>query len=148
MRLYRNYAAGALFLALFTLSACNNPEAEKLKHVQRGDEYAKEKKDEFAVVEYASAVKIDPKFGDARLKLAETFERLGNIQAAFPEFVRAADALPDNRDAQLKATQVLLMGGRFDDAKARAEALLKKNAKDVDAMMSRLVGLTQPKAKG
>ena len=125
-----------LLLASVILSACSNAETQKRRHLERGDQYAAEKRDEFAVVEYASAVKIDPMFGEARLKLAETYERMDN-PAAFLEYIRAADALPDNRDAQLKATQVLLMGGRFDDAKARADTLLQKDARDVDAILLR-----------
>lgn len=73
----------ALLLAMF-LASCSNPETAKVRHVERGDKYAAEKRDEFAVVEYASAVKIDPTFGQARLKLAETYERLNNARAAFP----------------------------------------------------------------
>ena len=126
---------GALFLAALMASSCSNPETEKVRHLERGDQYAAEKRDEFAVVEYASAVKIDPKFGEARLKLAETYERLNNLSAAFPEYIRAADALPDDREAQIKATQVLLLAGRFEDAKARAAALLAKNPKDVEALL-------------
>ncbi len=60
---------------------------------------------------------------------------MGNTRAAFPEYIRAADALPENREAQVKATQVLLMAGRFEDAKARVAALLKKNPKDVEALL-------------
>jgi len=134
---YRILGLGAFLIASTLVSACNNPESQKLEHVKRGDEYAKEKRDEFAVVEYASAVQLDPMFGEARLKLAETHQRMKNIRAAAPEFIRAADALPDNRDAQIKATQILLLAGRFDDAKARAEGLLKKNPKDIDAMLLR-----------
>src|SRR5215203_3773811 len=148
MRPYRIRGLYALVLASALLSSCNNLEAEKLQHVKRGDEYAKEKRDEFAVVEYASAVKLDPKYGEARLKLAETYERMNNLQAAFPEFVRAADALPDNRDAQLKATELLLLARRFDDAKSRAASLLEKNPKDIDAMLLRanaMAGLRDPK---
>jgi tetratricopeptide (TPR) repeat protein len=130
-------ALSALLLASALLSACSNPETQKLEHLKRGDAYAKEKKDEFAVIEYASAVELDPKFGEARLKLAQTYERLNNLRAAFPEYIRAADALPDNREAQIKATNVLLMNGRFDDAKARAESLLKKDPNDIDAMLLR-----------
>src|SRR5688500_10021780 len=132
---YRMLGLGAFFIASTLLSACNNPEARKLEHVQRGDKYAAEKRDDFAVIEYASAVKLDPKFGEARLKLAETHERMNNIRAAFPEYIRAADALPDHREAQIKATQVLLMTGRFDDAKARAAALLAKDPKDVEVLL-------------
>ena len=121
-------------LALWPL-ACSNPAVEKQRHFERGNQYAAEKRDEFAVIEYANAVRIDPKFGEARLKLAETYERMQNARAAFAELIRAADALPDNRDVQLKATRLLLFGGRFEDAKARAAALLNKNPQDVDALL-------------
>src|ERR1700704_1959085 len=124
---------GALFLGALLLPSCSNPETQKVRHLQRGNQYAAEKRDAFAVVEYASAVKLDPKFGEARLKLAQTYERMNNLRDSFPEYVRAADALPDDREAQIKATQVLLLGGRFEDAKARMAPLLAKNPKDVEA---------------
>ncbi len=126
-----------LLMASLALSSCTDADTQKRRHLERGNQYATEKRDDFAVVEYASAVKIDPMFGEARLKLAETHERMNNLRAAFPEYIRAADALPDNRDVQIKATQILLLGGRFEDAKSRADALLKKNPKDVDVILLR-----------
>ena len=126
---------GALIAAALIASSCTDPQTQKVRHLERGDQYAAEKRDEFAVVEYASAVKIDPKYGEARLKLAEAYERLDNLRAAFPEYIRAADALPDDRKAQIKATQVLLLSRRFEDAKARAAVLLEKNPKDVEALL-------------
>jgi len=132
---FTHFRAVLLICLALLLASCRSPEAQKKKHFDQGNKYAAEKRDDFAVIEYANAVRIDPKFGDARLKLAETLERMGNVQAAFPEFIRAADALPNNRDVQLKATRFLLMGRRFEDAKARAAALLKKNPNDVDALL-------------
>ena len=135
MSIVRKSRLGAFCLAAVIAAACGNPETQKVKHLERGNEYAAEKRDEFALVEYASAVQIDPMFGEARYKLAETHERLNNLRAAFPEYVRAADALPDDRNAQLKATRVLLLSGRFEDAKARGAALLTKNPKDVEVLL-------------
>jgi tetratricopeptide (TPR) repeat protein len=124
----------ALLVVAF-LAACSNPEKEKVEHVRKGDQYVADKKDDFAVIEYASAIKIDPKYGDAHWKLAQTYERINNLSGAFPEYVRAADALPGNRDAQIKATEVLFVGGQLEDAKARAMALVAKNPKDVEARL-------------
>src|SRR5439155_25396677 len=110
-----------LLIALALLPvACGNPEVQKQRHFKRGNEYAAGKRDEFAVIEYANAVRLDPKFGEARLKLAETYERMNNLLAALPELILAADALPDNRDAQIRAPQVLLAGGRLEAAQAPA----------------------------
>src|SRR5262245_20050865 len=127
----------SLTIALAAATGCSSPEMQKRRHFERGNAYAAAKRDQFAVVEYANAVRLDPKFGEARLKLAETYERMNNLRAAAPEFIRAADALPDNRDVQIKATRILLLGGRFEDAKARATRLLTKNPKDVDALLLR-----------
>jgi len=136
-----NKSANPRFVLLVALAllpvACSNPAVQKQRHFERGNKYVAEKRDEFAVIEYANAVRLDPKFGAARLKLAETYERMNNPRAAFPEFIRAADALPDDRDAQIKAAQILLLGRRFEDAKARATTLLTRNPKDVDALLLR-----------
>ena len=134
---YRLVALALLF------TACSSPEEQKQRHFEQGNAYVAQKRDDFAVIEYANAVRIDPKFGEARLKLAEAYERMGNIQAAFPEFIRAADALPNNRDVQIKATELLLLAQRFDDAKARATTVLQKNPKDVDAILLRANAMAQ-----
>jgi tetratricopeptide (TPR) repeat protein len=116
--------------------ACSDPEKKKQEHVAQGDKYVLEKNDNFAIVEYANAVKIDPKFGEARYKMAQTLERMNN-PAGYAEYIRAADALPDNREAQIKAMQILLLGRRYEDAKSRASALLAKNPNDIEAMLLR-----------
>ncbi|BCS36055.1 hypothetical protein TBR22_A52920 [Luteitalea sp. TBR-22] len=122
-------------LMLLASTACRSVESRKLAHLQKGDQYAAQKRDDFAVIEYANAVQLDPMFGEARFKLAQAYERLNNLPAAFPEYIRAADSLPDDRNAQGKAAQVLLLLGRFADAEARAAALLAKNPKDIDALL-------------
>jgi tetratricopeptide (TPR) repeat protein len=118
-------------------TGCSNPEVEKRRHFERGNRYAAGHQDEFAVIEYGNAVRLDPKFGEARYRLAQTYERMNNLRDAYAEYIRAADAWPDNREAQLKATQLLLLAGRFDDAKARAGALLAKSPQDIDAILLR-----------
>ena len=59
--------------------------------------------------------------------------------------MRAADLLPTDADAQLKAGSMLLAAGRTEDAKARADkvlALSPKNAKALVLRASALAGLT------
>lgn len=137
MRSVRIPGIGALFVVALGVTSCSSPDSEKVRHLERGDQYAAEKRDEFAAVEYARAVQLDERFGEARYKLAQTYERMNNLAAAFPEYVRAADALPGNRDAQIKATQVLLVSRRFEDANARVTALIEKDPKDIEALLLR-----------
>ena len=71
------------------LTACSSPEEQKQRHFEQGNAYVAEKRDDFAVIEYANAVRIDPKFGEARLKLAETYERMYSGNAARMLFIRS-----------------------------------------------------------
>jgi tetratricopeptide (TPR) repeat protein len=131
-------ASPALLLALLiaaVVCGCSNPEKEKLAHVQSGDRYVAQKRDDFAVIEYQRAIKLDPKYGEALWKLGQVYERTGDLRNAFPAFIRAADASPENRAAQVKAGEVLLVTGRFEDAKARAAALISRDAKDIEARL-------------
>jgi putative PEP-CTERM system TPR-repeat lipoprotein len=139
------HRASCLLVLALIASGCSSPEEQKQQHFERGNQYVAEKRDDFAVIEYANAVRIDPKFGEARLKLAETYERMNNLQAAFPEFIRAADELPENRGLQLKVTELLLLARRYEDAKARAAKVLEKNPRDVEAMVLRATAMAEMK---
>jgi tetratricopeptide (TPR) repeat protein len=88
-----------------------------------------------AAVEYRNARVVDPGSGEVRTKLAEAFMQAGDFGSALGEFVRAADLLPDNLPLQLHTGNLLLLAGRFDDARARAEKVLAKHASDVDAQI-------------
>src|ERR1700709_406883 len=93
-----------------TLSfACaTDPQVAKRKYFESGNQYFSSKKYAEATVQYTNALRQDPRFGEARFKLAEAYKALGNTRAAFPEYVRAADLLPDNDEAQLKAGSLLV----------------------------------------
>lgn len=126
-----------VFLLLLAASAaCNrDPNTLKLQHVRAGDGYVARKKYLEAIVEYRRAVQVDPKYGEARYKLAEAYAANDEVRNALPEYVRAADLLPENTDLQIKAGNLLLLGGRFQDAKTRARTVLKRQPKDVRALV-------------
>ena len=112
----------AVVAAIVGAVACSrDPEAAKQKHLESGDRHLKAAKYREATLEYRSAIRLDGAFAQARLRLAETYERGGDLQNAYREYVRAADLLPDRADVQVKAGNFLLVAGRFEDAKARAE---------------------------
>ena len=84
-------------------AACHRSTAND--HVQRGMQFVEDKKDQEAIVEFRLAVQADPRLGDARLKLADAYRRVSDAKNALREYVRAADLLPKNIDAQIKAGQ-------------------------------------------
>ena len=58
-------------------------------------------------------------------------------RSAFKEYIYAADLLPQNKDAQLKAGTFLLLARRFEDARARADKALKIDPKNLEAQLLR-----------
>jgi putative PEP-CTERM system TPR-repeat lipoprotein len=123
-----------VWLLVLTAGGCSrDPQSLKAKHEGRGDEYVGQKKYAEAVIEYRNAVQAVPKDGEVRLKLAEALWQAGDRSNGAAEYVRAADLLLERDDVQLKAGNLLLLGGRFDDAKVRAEKALKNKPESVEA---------------
>ena len=108
---------GLLVIALAGVSCSKSPE----QYFESGNQYFKNKQYKEAIVQYSNAIQKNGRYGEARLKLAEAYVAVNNGPKAFGEYVRAAELLPQNVDVQLKAATFLLMAGRFEDAKARAE---------------------------
>ncbi len=131
------HPAGRLVLVCaLALSACaKNPDVRKREFFERGNKYWDAKKYQEAIIEYRNAVLIDPKFGEARYGLAKAYEQAQDRRKAFPEYVRAAELLPGDKDLQLKTAALQLLGGRFEDARTRAQAVLKADPENVDALL-------------
>jgi putative PEP-CTERM system TPR-repeat lipoprotein len=120
------------------LSGCRkDPEIAKQGYFESGNRYFEQGQYAEAIVEYRNAVKVDPMFGEAHLQLAEAYARTENPRAAVGEYVRAADLLPENREAQLKAGAVLLLAGQFEEARARADRLMASDPTDARAQVLR-----------
>jgi tetratricopeptide (TPR) repeat protein len=117
--------------------ACTDSEVAKRQHLQNGDRFAAEAKYNEAAIEYRNALARDDKFGEARKKLAVVYERLNRPDQAYAEIVRAADLLPNDMDVQLDAAKYLFIAKQFLDARQRAELVLAREPKNVDALVLR-----------
>lgn len=125
-----------LLLAICVLAGCKaDPRRSATKHIALGDAALARHDIQTAVLEYRIAAITDPTFGEAHLKLAEADVQNDDIKAAFPEYVRAADLLPDRADVQIKAGNLLLLAGHFLDARTRARTVLLKDPKNTAAMI-------------
>src|SRR5687768_14327741 len=126
----------AVLPLLAVLVGCTgDPEARKREFVQQGDEFFEQGKYADAIVRYRNAVREDEKFGEARAKLATAFEARGDYRNALAQAVRAADLMPDDVEAQIRAARLLVIARQFEDARTRAMAALAKDAKNVDALI-------------
>ena len=105
-----SFRFAVLALSILLVSCSKDPEVAKREFAANGDAYVKQQKYAEAAIEYRNAIQQDPRFGEARLKLAETYMKLNQLAEAAREYVRAADLLPANADAQMKAGRMLLLG--------------------------------------
>jgi tetratricopeptide (TPR) repeat protein len=118
---------------LLVVTACSkDPQTVKARAEQQGDALMEQGKTDEAIIQYRNAVQAVPTDGPLRLKLADALWKTDRRRAA-GEYVRAADLLTDRVDVQLKAGNLLLAGGRFDDAKVRAEKAIAIDPKNVEA---------------
>jgi tetratricopeptide (TPR) repeat protein len=130
---YRILACLCLAASLLGLAACSRDvERSKRQYVERGDKYVAAKDVDAAIIEYRNAIQQDSRFGEAYRKLAKAYLTRGDAADALRAAVTAADLMPQP-DVQLEAGELLLLGGRFTDAKIRAQNALNKDAKNVRA---------------
>jgi tetratricopeptide (TPR) repeat protein len=129
----RGLYAAALMVTL--VWGCTDREQAKKQFFDNGDNFLKAGKYQEAIVEFRNALQQDEKYGAARLKLAEAYEKAGNRPAAYREFIRAADLLPADDEVQLKAAAYLLLAGQFEDARTRAQTVSERAPSNVQAQL-------------
>jgi tetratricopeptide (TPR) repeat protein len=129
----RVVVASVLICVLGTPGCFRDIEKVKREHIERGDRYLKDKNVEAAIIEYRNAIQQDPRFGEAYRKLAAAYLTRGDGAEAVRAAVSAAEVLPDVPEAQLEAGSLLLLAGKFHEAKGLSEKVLAANPKDVRA---------------
>jgi putative PEP-CTERM system TPR-repeat lipoprotein len=120
---------------LFCGACSRDPQAAAKRYLDSGNRYMAAGKSAEAVIEFRNAVERDSRSGQARQRLADALLRTGDVAGAGGEYIRAADLLPDDLPLQVKAGNFLLLAGRFDDAKARAEKALQRDPQNIDAQI-------------
>jgi tetratricopeptide (TPR) repeat protein len=127
-----------LLASLLVAGACGSRSAaSRDEHLTKGDQYLAAAKVNEAIVEYRLAVQADERHGPSRQKLGEALLRANDPIRAFRELVFAADLMPEDVSAQLRAGDVLLVVGQFEDARGRADKVLARDPRNVDAMILR-----------
>src|SRR5437660_1238906 len=125
-----------VLLSCLALASCQrDPYTQLQDHLKRGDAYLDQKKYPEAILEYRLAISIADVSSIAHYNLAETYVKNDQLLKAFPEYLKASDLAPDRDDLQIKVGNLLLIAGRFADARSRARAVLQRNPKSVPAII-------------
>jgi tetratricopeptide (TPR) repeat protein len=118
-RLRRSAAA----FAICVLVACSSPEERFAEHVERAEQLAEAGETEDAILEYRSALKIDPDDSNANEQLGNLLLRRGDLDAVY-YFSEAIRLDPGRIDIAMRLAQVLLVTGRTDEAEKVIDAAL------------------------
>jgi tetratricopeptide (TPR) repeat protein len=110
----------------------------KQKYLESGERYSANGKYREAAIEYLNALKVDKGFADAHYALAHAYEHLGQLGGAYGELARTVDLQPTNFKARIDLGNLLLAGGRAEDAQVQANAVMsaQPNNPDVHALLS------------
>lgn len=117
-------------IGIVVMACSDNRERSKYTHVARGDRFTSTGDLDAAVIEYRSALQDDPRFADGYRKLSNAYIARGQFADALRTALAGADAAK-SRDNHVAAGNLLLLAGRFDEAKARAEAVLTGDGRNV-----------------
>src|SRR5262245_31824620 len=133
---FRLYFVAMTAVLTMALAACQgDPKAQAREHFEKGNQQSAQSKYTEAIIEYRRAVQADPRLGEARLQLAYAYAATGDGVNALREYVRAADLMPENKQAQQRAGAFMLLAGQFTDAQALAQRMQQRNAEDVEAQI-------------
>jgi tetratricopeptide (TPR) repeat protein len=125
-------ASLAVLLALL-LSCERNPNVQKQRFFESGNQYFESGQFTEALLEFSNAVQIDPRFASAHFKLGECYLRLQRFPDAYRELQRTIELDPSNAKASLDLGLLLVAGHSYEEAKRTADELLKHNPASTDA---------------
>lgn len=137
-----------LFMALMLVAAScgRDPEKAKRRYLENGNRYAQQGKFKEAIIMYRNALKRDPRFGEAYLRLGDAEMRRGMPARAVAAYRRAVELYPDPEEPAGKLADIYLaayvLSPRKDPALLReveelASSLAAKNPNSYQSLRLR-----------
>ena len=120
-----------LVLLLGPFAGCQSDEAKLTEHMARGDEYAEQKKQAEAIIEYKSVLQLDPNHAPAHFALARAYLFNRQPREGFWELRETVRLDPSNLDAKLQFAQLAILAGEPEEALAQSESVIATDPKNV-----------------
>src|SRR5882724_10521257 len=119
--------AGLLVVGLLVVAGCSrSPEAQKARHLERGDKYAAREQDKEAILEYRNVLRLDPANARAMRQLGLLHYHLGELGYAYRYLLKAQELTPNDLDVRLKLGAIYLLGGKIEEARQEAKFVLER----------------------
>ena len=126
---------GLLIVALLVVAGCSrSPEAQKARHLERGDKFAAREQYHEAILEYRNVLRLDPANARAIRQLGLSHYRWARWASAFRYLLKAQQLTPDDHEVRLKLGGIYLFGGKREEAREEAGAVLSKEPNNLEAL--------------
>jgi tetratricopeptide (TPR) repeat protein len=120
------FAVGAVCVLGALLTGCSrDPNVRKRKYLESGQSYFDKGQYREAEIQFENAIQIDSRFAEAHYKLALAALKIGDARTAAQELLTTVQIQPENYDAQLDLTNLLVLFRQFNDAKEHLNKLKK-----------------------
>ncbi len=120
-------------LALLALVACQDDAAKLQEHLARGKEYKEDERFREAIIEFKSALQLDPNAADVHYELAHAYLGAGKAREGFWELRETVRLDPSHHDAVLEFSQLAILAGEKEEALSRTAAVIGADASNVRA---------------
>jgi len=101
--------------------------ANSLGHLDLGDAYLEKKRPEDAIVQFQSALQINPGDAETHYNLGIAFSQTGRTDEAVAQYQKAVQINPDYAEAHCNLGNIFLAKGRVDDAITHFQHVLQMN---------------------
>ena len=123
-----------LLLAVFLLAGCGSPEQRAQNYYERGKQLLEQKDYVKAGVEFKNAVQLKKDLVGAWRGLSEIELHNRNFQAAIPILRTVVELDPKDLELRLKLGHFLMAGNALDQALAQADAAIKLDSRNPNAL--------------
>jgi tetratricopeptide (TPR) repeat protein len=119
--------------ALVALPACQDDASKVSEHMARGQDFVKDEQYREAIIEFKSALQIEPNNADAHYQLAHAFLNAKKVREGFWELRETVRLDESNHDAKLEFSQLAILAGEKDEALAQAQSVVDADPSNVTA---------------
>src|SRR5262245_5260629 len=124
-----------LVAGLMVLGSCSrSPEAQKARHLERGDRYAAQEQYREAIIEYRNVMRLDQGNVRAVRQLAVMHYKLGEPVHAYPYLLKAQELAPDDVEIRLKLGTIYPLAGKPEEARQEVAFVLEREPRNLDGL--------------
>ncbi|MGI9592950.1 MAG: tetratricopeptide repeat protein [Myxococcota bacterium] len=133
----RQSTIAVLLVSVVALAACQDDAAKLAEHMSRGEAYVEEGQLKEAIIEFKSALQLDPNNADGHYQLAHAFLRDQKPREGYWELRETVRLAPDNHDAAVEFGQLAVIAGESDEAMAQMNRVLEADPANAKAYLVR-----------